>query len=69
MNTMTSMAENQIGYGVKGMEKGHDVVLASCVVSIGLAIYLYAQGKREAGIFVGLWAPTLLSLGAFLKRG
>jgi hypothetical protein len=63
---MKSAAENRIEYGVEGKE--NDIVLASCLASIGIAIYLYTQGKREAGIFVGLWAPTILSLGAFLKR-
>jgi hypothetical protein len=37
--------------------------LASVVLSLGL----YATGRRTAGIFVGLWAPTFISLGLFLK--
>jgi len=27
---------------------------------------LYTTGRREAGIFVGLWAPTILNLGQSL---
>jgi hypothetical protein len=66
MNAMKSAAENRIESGGEGKEK--DIVLASCLVSLGIAIYLlYAQGKREAGFFVGLWAPTLLGLEAFLR--
>ena len=43
------------------------IVLASSVASIALSLYLYNSGKRETGIFVGLWAPTILAVGTFLK--
>lgn len=45
----------------------NELVLVSSAASIALSVYLYAKGKREAGIFVGLWAPTILGMGAFLK--
>lgn len=32
----------------------------SCVVSV----YLWFSGQREEGLFVGLWVPSILSLGA-----
>jgi hypothetical protein len=35
-------------------------------ISILISLYLYLSGKREAGIFVGLWAPTVLNLGQTL---
>ena len=36
-------------------------------MSIFLSIYLFATGKRDTGIFIGLWAPTIMSLGIFGK--
>lgn len=36
--------------------------------SIGLAALLFAKGKRDLGILVGLWPPTLLNLALFAKR-
>jgi hypothetical protein len=36
--------------------------------SIALSITLYLAGRKEAGIFVGLWAPTFLNLGLYLKQ-
>jgi hypothetical protein len=33
------------------------------VLSILISLALYLTGRREAGIFVGLWAPTILLLG------
>ncbi len=43
------------------------VILLSSAASIALSIYLFASGKRETGIFVGLWAPTFLGLGSYIK--
>ena len=35
--------------------------------SIALSVALYLSGRRHAGIFVGLWAPTILNLGLYNK--
>ncbi len=35
--------------------------------SIVLSLCLYFTGRKEAGIFVGLWAPTILNLGLYNK--
>ncbi len=35
--------------------------------SIALSVILFMSGKRETGIFVGLWAPTILNLGLYNK--
>ena len=47
-----------------GTAKG--IYVAGTLISILLSLYLYLSGKRETGIFVGLWAPTVLSLGQTL---
>ena len=39
------------------------LVYGASLVSIFLSIYMFATGKRETGIFIGLWAPTFLGLG------
>lgn len=31
-----------------------------------LSVVLYFTGDETAGIFVGIWVPSILSLGAFL---
>jgi hypothetical protein len=36
------------------------------LLSILLSLYLFMSGRRETGIFVGLWAPTVLNLGQTL---
>ena len=35
--------------------------------SILLSVLLYVTGRKQAGIFVGLWAPTILNLGLYNK--
>ena len=42
---------------------GKEVYVAGTVISIVISLALYLTGRREAGIFVGIWAPTILLLG------
>lgn len=44
------------------------VYLAAMLGSIVVSVSLYLTGRRWAGIFVGLWAPTFLNLGMYLKQ-
>jgi hypothetical protein len=45
---------------------GKQIYVAGTAVSILLSLFLFLSGKRETGIFVGLWAPTVLNLGQSL---
>ncbi|MBT8243864.1 MAG: hypothetical protein HKP48_02955 [Winogradskyella sp.] len=42
-------------------------ILALCAVIIIVAEYLFLTGNRLHGIFIGLWAPTLLGVIIYLK--
>lgn len=35
-------------------------------LSFLLSVYLWFTGDRQAGIFVGIWVPSIVSTGAFL---
>lgn len=37
--------------------------VAGAVFSMLISLALYLTGRREAALFVGLWAPTILLLG------
>jgi hypothetical protein len=37
-------------------------------LSLILALYLWFSGQANEGIFVGLWVPSILSLGVLLKK-
>jgi len=43
------------------------LMLGLCAVIILVAEYLFLTGDKEHGIFIGLWAPTLLGVMIYLK--
>ncbi len=48
------------------MNGGKGIYVGGTLLSILISLALYVSGRREAGIFVGLWAPTILNLGQTL---
>ena len=40
--------------------------LAAALMSFALSVALYFSGEENEGIFVGLWVPSILALGAFM---
>ena len=42
------------------------IYVGGTLISILISLALYATGRRESAIFVGLWAPTILNLGQSL---
>ena len=48
------------------MDGGKGVYVGGTLVSILISLALYATGRRESAIFVGLWAPTIMNLGQSL---
>ena len=46
------------------------LILLGAFVSFAVSVTLYFGGDEQQGIFVGLWVPSILSLGALvLPRG
>ena len=43
------------------------LMLALCFIIIIIAEYLFLSGNKLHGIFIGLWAPTLLDVLIYLK--
>jgi len=41
--------------------------LLAAGASFALSVSLWFSGNEQQGIFVGLWVPSILSLGALLK--
>jgi hypothetical protein len=40
--------------------------LFAALLSFGLSVALFFGGEKTEGIFVGLWVPSILALGAFM---
>jgi hypothetical protein len=43
-------------------------ILSAAVVSLALSVYLWIQGDSEGAIFLGIWVPSILGFGSYLKR-
>ena len=56
------MKVNKIGINVKKMSKKISTIgFVASMLSVALSLYIYfVSGDKELGIFVGLWAPTLI---------
>ena len=42
--------------------------ILAAVIAFLVAVYLWFTGQKDAGIFVGLWVPSILTLGLFLRK-
>ncbi len=49
------------------MKTSDYLILGSALFSMFLSIYLWFMVDREAGIFVGIWVPSLLGFGNYIK--
>ena len=48
---------------------GTDPAVLAAAGSVVLSWYFYfVKGNRHAGLFVGLWAPTILAFGSYFKQ-
>ena len=43
-------------------------ILLSAALSMAVSIYFWFNGYREEGVFIGLWVPSLLGFGNYLKN-
>jgi hypothetical protein len=44
--------------------RARSLVLLAAFVSFVVSVVLWFGGRHDQGIFVGLWVPSILSLGA-----
>jgi hypothetical protein len=47
-------------------EKSKLLFVAAAGISFLLSVGLWFNGQKEEGLFVGLWVPSILALGALL---
>ena len=48
---------------------GVAMICAAAGLSLAVSVYLFFSGSVDHGLFVGLWVPSILSLGALLREG
>ena len=50
------------------MKRSDLLFLVAAFFSFLFSIYLWFQGQREEGIFVGIWVPSILSAAVLIKQ-
>jgi hypothetical protein len=48
--------------------RGSLLILLAAFASFSLSVTLWFTDNRDEGIFVGLWVPSILSLGGLVLR-
>ena len=43
--------------------------VAGAGISFLLSVYLWFNGSKEQGLYVGLWVPSILSFGTLILGG
>lgn len=55
-------------FGDGGMFRKSDFfILAATALSFFLSVYLWFTGDKESGLFVGIWVPSIIGVGIFIK--
>ena len=50
------------------MLKANDyLLLAAAILSFMFSVYLWFSGLRDEGMFVGIWVPSILAFGGYMK--
>ncbi len=65
--TQVAPTSNRASQVLAGTEQhSRLLLLAAAAVSFTLSVLLWFAGHELQGIFVGLWVPSILSLGAIM---
>ena len=61
----TSATRVRASAGVLTSHPGAALIALAAFVSFALSVTLWFTDSRQEALFVGLWVPSILSLGAF----
>ena len=52
---------------LKHLKKSDYFLLTAAIFSLIFSILLWFNGYKDQGLFVGLWVPSILGFGSYLK--
>jgi hypothetical protein len=50
------------------MKRSDYLILGAAFVSFLFSIYLWFSGQQSEGLYVGIWVPSILAAGAYIKQ-
>ena len=53
----------------KNMQISKLAILIAAGLSFLVSVFLWFSGDKQAGLYVGLWVPSILSFGALMEAG
>ncbi len=65
-NHLGTSKEDPVIAGLTRIQAARALVLLAAFLSFLFSVSLWFFGNQSEGVFVGIWVPTILSLGAFL---
>lgn len=48
-------------------QKSDYFILSAAVISLCLSVFLWVNGEVDSAIFVGIWVPSILGFGNYVK--
>jgi hypothetical protein len=54
---------------MNSLSRARNLFLMAAGISFLLSVSLWFLGHKEQGVFVGLWVPSILALGALMLAG
>ena len=52
---------------IKKISKTDKIIIFTALISLLFSEYMWFTGEKESAFFVGLWVPTFLGFGIYLK--
>ena len=49
------------------LQKSDYFILIAALASLLFSVYLWSDGNVDSALFVGLWVPSILGFGSYLK--
>ena len=50
------------------MKKSDYLILTAAFVSFLFSVYLWFEGQQQEGLYVGIWVPSILAAGGYIKQ-
>ena len=50
------------------MKKSDYLILTAAFISFLFSVFLWFNGHHQEGLYVGIWVPSILAAGVYIKQ-